>query len=451
MADRIIVAEDDDGLRDLLADVLEDAGYEVRTFPSGESALRSLEAGQEADLVLTDLVMPGLKGHDVLRYVRENRPETPVVVLTAFGSIDSAIELVKSGAFDYLTKPVANDELLHSVERALAQSETQRAAAGRLRDQESHVPDGVVAASPAMLTVLRLVARAGPSPHPVLITGESGTGKEVIARALHGASGRDPFVAVNCGAIPEALLESELFGHERGSFTGAEKTTEGLFAAARGGTLFLDEIGDLPVQLQPKLLRALEGGEIRKVGGTASRAIDVRVIAATNRDIEDEVRAGRFREDLFWRLSVLHVDVPPLRERPDDVMALAHHFLNAASRGARASRLTKEAEDLLRAYSWPGNVRELRNALQRAATLAIGESITGADLPSRIRNAGATASMVSSASRKMLPLREVERAYVLEILRAAGGNKTKAASILGLDRKTLHRKLEEYAKENDQE
>ena len=285
-------------------------------------------------------------------------------------------------------------------------------------------------------------------PHPVLLTGESGTGKEVLAHAIHERSKRGAFVAVNCGAVPANLIESELFGHERGAFTGADREKAGLFEAANGGTLFLDEIGELPTGLQPALLRVLESGEVRRVGGTRVRTFDVRVIAATNRDLEGEMRAGRFREDLFWRLNVLHLDIPPLRERSADVRALALKFL-ADSGGTHT--LDAAAESLMMSYAWPGNVRELRNTMQRAATFAQGEVIHIDDLPQRLRDANQAAALVARAGTEQLPLSAVERAYVMEVLRQTDGNKSRAAEILGLDRKTLYRKLAEYASQREQE
>jgi DNA-binding NtrC family response regulator len=436
MPDHILLAEDDRELRTFLVEVLEDAGYGVTGVPTADSAIRILTTDARVDLVITDLIMPGKRGHELLAEVRRLRPESSVIVITAFGSIDSAIELVKQGAFDYLTKPFGTEEFLHTVSRALAESRIGREAAAQARSA-APPPPGFVGASPAMQEVFRLIARAAGSPHTVLITGESGTGKELVARALHTGSRRDPFVAANCAAIPETLLDSELFGHERGAFTGADRDRPGLFEAADGGTLFLDEIGELPTALQPKLLRAIELGEIRRVGASRARMVDVRLVVATNRDLELEVTAGRFRQDLFWRLNVLHIPVPPLRERPTDIPPLVHHFL-----GGRT--ISADALALLGAYPWPGNVRELRNAIERATTLTPTGEIRVSDLPPRIREAGRSAALVADASRRQATLRDLEREYVLEILRQVGGNKSRAADILGLDRKTLYRKLDEY-------
>jgi DNA-binding NtrC family response regulator len=437
MPERILLAEDDRELREFLTELLVDAGYDVAAYPSADATLRAITPEAAADLVVTDLIMPGNKrGHDLLREVRATRPELNVIVITAFGSIDSAIELVKEGAFDYLTKPFGTEEFLHTVERALEESRVQRESALLARTAPAS-PPGFVGASRLMQDVFRLIERAARSPHTVLIMGESGTGKELVAQALHAASGRASFIAANCAAFPEHLLESELFGHERGAFTGADQARPGLFEAAHRGTLFLDEIAELPAPLQPKLLRALEQGEIRRVGAAQSRTVDVRLIAATNRDLEVEVRENRFREDLFWRLNVLPIHVAPLRERTADIPLLARHFLGTRS-------ISQEAMSLLVAYPWPGNVRELRNAIERAITLNPADRILPADLPPRIQKAGRAAAMVADASRRQATLRDLEREYIIEILRQVGGNKSRAAEILGLDRKTLYRKLEEY-------
>lgn len=441
------MAEDDAALRELLVELLSDAGYDVVAVGSGTEALPRLRGSNPPEVVLTDLVMPGLGGEALLAMIQRERAHIPVIVMTAFGSIDSAVQLVRAGAFDYVTKPVATSALLQSLARGVAEARAQAPAesvANSARTQFS----GIVAESVEMKQLLAVVQRVGTVPHPVLITGESGTGKEVLAHAIHAVSARSAFVAINCGAVPANLIESELFGHERGAFTGADREKVGLFEAADGGTLFLDEIGELPLALQPALLRLLESGEARRVGSTRTRTFDVRVIAATNRDLEGETRTGRFREDLFWRLNVLHLDVPPLRERPADVRALATKFLSEAS---NTHTLDAAAESLMLAYAWPGNVRELRNTMQRAATFARDEVITVADLPPRLRAANQAAALVAKASTEQLPLAAVERAYVLEVLRQTAGNKSRASEILGLDRKTLYRKLAEYASEREVE
>ncbi len=440
MSERILIVEDDRELREYLGEVVAEAGYAVALHATADDALGALGAGDEADLVITDLVLPGMRGQQLLREVRARRPELNVIIITAFGAIDSAIELVKAGAHDYLTKPFGSDELLLAIDRALEESRLRRELARASRTTHEP-PPGFVGASRAMQEVYALVARAAKSNLPVLVTGESGTGKELVARGLHHLSARKAFVAVNCAALPENLLESELFGHVRGAFSGADRDKPGLFEAADGGTLFLDEVAELPAPLQPKLLRALEAGEVRRVGATSARSVDVRVVTATNRDIEQRVADGAFREDLFWRLNVLHIHVPPLRAHPADIPLLAEHF-------AAGRTIAPDAMALLGAYSWPGNVRELRNTIERAAAMTTTGEIHPDDLPQRVQEAARTASRIADASRRQLPLRELERAYILEVLRSTGGNKSRAAEILGLDRKTLYRKLEEYRAED---
>jgi DNA-binding NtrC family response regulator len=434
MPERVVVVEDEAGVRELLDEVLSSAGYDVATYAGATAALEALTAGETADLVITDLRMPGLGGEGLLAELRARRPEVNVVVITAFGSIDSAIELVKAGAYDYLTKPFGSDELLLTVQRAMEESRLRREVSRLARGDGGDT--GLVGGSRAMREVVALIARVAPSPLPVLVTGESGTGKELVARAIHRASGLGTFVAVNCAALPNDLLESELFGHERGAFSGAVKDKPGLFEAADGGILFLDEIGDLPLPLQPKLLRALESGEIRRVGATSPRTVRTRVIAATNKDLEAQSREGKFREDLFWRLNVLSIHVPALRDRPADIPLLVEHFLGGVS-------VTAEAMARLLAHPWPGNVRELRNTLERASTLRAGPGIGVEDLPTTVLTAQRE-GMLSLGAEQQLPLRDVERSYILMVLQRTGGNKSRAAEILGLDRKTLYRKLDEF-------
>jgi DNA-binding NtrC family response regulator len=447
MKARVLVAEDDADMRDLLFDVLEDAGFETVTAIDGADALAVVErANEHLDLVITDVRMPGVTGAELLEAVVARRAEAPVVVITAFGSVEQAVDLVKAGAYQYLTKPFATGELLSAVEGALEASAPQREQA-RLRRELPSAPTRIVGASRPLRELFDLIDRAARSTSTILITGESGTGKELVARAIHEASERrGPFVPVNCAAIPAELIESELFGHTGGAFTGARQPRAGLFEAAGAGTLFLDEVGELPLPVQPKLLRALQEGAVRRVGADREREVDVRIVAATNRDLEDQVRRGRFREDLYWRLNVIHVHVPPLRERPIDIPLLVEHFLTRASETAGRAGLDVAPETLaiLTAYSWPGNVRELENAVERAVALARGSRLTPDDLPERIRTTGEVAAAIARAQERGLTLRELEREYIIETLRRAGGNKSRAAEILGLDRKTLYRKLDEY-------
>ncbi len=445
---RLLVAEDDADMRDLLVDVLEESGYDTMVAVDGTDAL--VRIGQQQthiDLIVSDVRMPGATASDVLAAVLKTRPEVPVIAITAFGSVEHAVEMVKSGAFQYLIKPFETGDLLGAVEAALESSAPQREQA-RLRREVPHAPACIVGASRTMRELFDLVDRAGRSTSTILITGESGTGKELVARAIHETSERrGAFVPVNCAAIPADLIESELFGHTGGAFTGARQSRAGLFEAANGGTLFLDEVGDIPLGFQPKLLRALQDGAVRRVGADREREVDVRIVAATNRDLDEQVRLGEFREDLYWRLNVIHVRVPPLRERPIDIPLLVEHFLTRVCEAAGRPPLDVAPSTLaiLTAYSWPGNVRELENAVQRAVALARGAVLSPEDLPERIWSTGMASAIVARARERSLSLRELEREYILQTLDDTGGNKTRAAEQLGLDRKTLYRKLDEYS------
>ncbi|MFN0119239.1 MAG: sigma-54-dependent transcriptional regulator [Blastocatellia bacterium] len=460
--ERILIAEDDADMRELLQEVLEAAGYEALPAASGAAAISMIMgitgstgitgitgAGEAIDLVITDVLMPGVRGDEVLGAVRRHRAETPVIVITAFGSVEQAVEMVKAGAFQYLTKPFPTSELLDMVSLGLERSVAQREHA-RLRRQMPALAPRLIGASKPMRRLLDLIARTGRSASNVLITGESGTGKELVAQSIHALSARaGQFVPVNCAAIPADLIEAELFGHTGQAFTGARQARPGLFETAAGGTLFLDEIGELPLAVQPKLLRTLQEGSIRRVGANTEQAVNVRVIAATNRDLDLEVAEGRFRRDLYWRLNVIHLDVPSLRDRAFDIPLLVEHFLGKAAEtaGRQPPDVLPETLAILTAYAWPGNVRELENALARAVALADGALLRPEDLPERIRRGGAGAAFIARASARGITLREMERAYILETMRKTGGNKSRAAEILGLDRKTLYRKLDEYAAE----
>lgn len=450
MNERILIVEDDADMRELLEEVLSDAGFQTVAAANGRFALRHIEDQQDQiDLVVTDVQMPEMKGDELLISVRKDRPESPVIVITAFGSVENAVEMVKLGAYSYLTKPFATKDLLEVVQAALRKSEAARAQASLLRELPIS-GGGIIGASRPMRELLDLITRAGRSASNILITGESGTGKELVARSVHEASDRKSreFVAVNCAAIPSELVESELFGHTGQAFTGAKAARAGLFETADGGTLFLDEIGELPLSVQPKLLRVLQEGTIRRVGESREKSLDVRMIAATNRNLEEAVANNQFREDLYWRINVIHLHVPPLRERQFDIPLLVEHFLTKIARKQNVPPLAiaPDALALLTAYTWEGNVRELENAIERAVALARGAVLTVDGLPERIRKASSeTSAILAGAKAKRLTLYELEREYILEVLRECGGNKSRAAETLGLDRKTLYRKLDEYS------
>jgi DNA-binding NtrC family response regulator len=447
----ILVVEDDDAMRELLAEELGDAGYVVRSAPNASLGL-DLARAETFDLVITDLRMPEMDGFDLIRGVKALPAPPHVIMVTAFGSIETAIRAVKLGAYDYIIKPFEIDALLLAIDKALAER-TLRQRVDRLqREVEDRFSWGnVVAKSEAMREVLTIVQRIAGSTASVLITGESGTGKELIARAIHYNSQRreGPFVAVNLAAVPENLIESELFGHKKGAFTDARTDKPGLFVEADGGTIFLDEIGELALSLQPKLLRVLHEHEVRPLGATRTQRVDVRVLAATNRNLETMLAAGEFREDLYYRLNVIQLDLPPLRGRPDDIVPLAEHILvalGARQNPPRRVRLAADAEALLLQYPWPGNVRELMNVLERGVTLAQGTELRADDLPPHVRERRPSDFLAAAAARKMT-LAQLEREYIEKILADEDGNKTRAAQRLGLDRKTLYRKLEEYARD----
>ena len=449
-ASTILVVEDDDAMRDLLSEELADSGYQVKTAPGGQIGLEMARA-ERVDLIITDLRMPDLDGFDLIRDVMALPDPPHVVMVTAFGSIETAIRAVKLGAYDYITKPFDIEELLLVADKALGERGLRRQVARLQREvEEQYGLTNIVARSEAMREVLGLVRRIASSTASVLITGESGTGKELVARAIHYNSprARGPFVAVNLAAVPETLIESELFGHKKGAFTDARVDRAGLFVEADGGSIFLDEIGELALPLQAKLLRVLQEHEIRPLGATRTQRIDVRVVAATNRNLEGMLVEGTFREDLYYRLNVIQLDLPPLRGRPEDVLPLVDYFLvqfGAKQTPPRRYRLAPEAQQLLLSYSWPGNVRELHNVLERGVALCQGELIAADDLPPHVREKKPADFLAAAVARRMT-LSELEREYIERVLDDEGGNKTRAAQRLGLDRKTLYRKLEEYAK-----
>jgi two-component system response regulator HydG len=444
-----LVVDDDRSMCELLQAGLVRRGFEVTWRTSAAEALAAMSEG-DFDVIVTDLNMPGTNGLELCERVTANRPDVPVVVITAFGSLDTAVAAIRAGAYDFITKPFEMDVLRLTLDRAV-QHHRLRDEVKRLRQAvtESRGFGEILGSSPPMRQVLDLVNRAAESDATALITGESGTGKELVARALHQHSRRHdgPFIAVSCAAMPEALLESELFGHARGAFTDAKIPRTGLLLQASGGTLLLDEIGDMPLELQPKLLRALEDRRIRPLGENSERPFDVRLVCATNRDLEADVEEKRFRADLFYRINVIHIELPPLRERDGDVLPLAQHFVQHFSRavGKPVAGVSTAAAEKLLAYSWPGNVRELRNCIERAVALTRFEEIAVEDLPEKVQNYRRSRVVVDlDDTEHLASMEEVERRYILRVLEAAGGQRTRAAQILGLDRKTLYRKLERW-------
>jgi two-component system response regulator AtoC len=447
MADRILIVDDDDALRDSLQLVLAAEGNEVAVACDAAEALRQVDAAPP-DVVLCDLRMPGVGGLELLPQLARRLPGATLILMSAYGTDELALEAMNRGAYDYLAKPFQPREVIFALRKARERERLRRMGALLRREVQRAVGDRpIVAASEPMIELLELMERAAAYKTTVLITGESGTGKEVLARAVHAQSPRrnEAFVAVNCGAIPETLLESELFGHAKGAFTGADRARRGLLLEADGGTLFLDEIGELPTALQVKLLRVLQEEEVRPLGDSKPRAIDLRVIAATSRDLEAEVRAGRFREDLFYRLNVVRLDVPPLRERPKDISLLVDHYFAhfRAALGKPLRGIADDALDRLVRYAWPGNVRELENVIERAVILADGDRLTLRELPENVVRPGA-----AEAASQDLCLRRARRSLEADLiqraLRATGGNRTHAARLLEISHRALLYKIKEY-------
>jgi two-component system response regulator HydG len=426
-------------------------GIDVVYRMSADEAF-DLLAKEDFDVVVTDLNMRGPSGIDLCNRVVSSRPDLPVVLVTAFGTLETAIASIRAGAFDFVTKPFEMEELIVTIERARSHRALREEVKRLRRAVDAREGFGeIIGSSTTMQAALDIVARVADSDATILITGESGTGKELVARALHDRSRRSagPFVAVNCAAMPEGLLESELFGHTRGAFTDARAPKRGLFLEAHKGTLFLDEIGELPLPLQPKLLRALEQRMVRPVGGNSEIEFDARIVTATNRDLESAVAEKRFREDLYYRINVVHVELPPLRARGSDVLALAHHFLaRFKARGGKPIKgISSAVAERLLAYEWPGNVRELQNCMERAVALAQFDELVVDDLPDKVRSYKPNhALVVADNPTELAPLEEVERRYILHVLDSVGGNKSSAARVLGLDRTTLYRRLERYGR-----
>jgi two-component system response regulator HydG len=449
MKGRSLIVDDDQSMCELLGVGLKKRDFDPVCVTSAAEAYELL-AAEDFDVVVTDVNMRGIGGIELCRHVVANRPDVPVIVITAFGSMETAIAAMRAGAYDFIPKPVDLDTLQLALERGIGHH--------RLRTEVKRLREAVAAnqrsgemlgSSAPMRHVYDLIDRVAHTDASVLVSGESGTGKELVARALHtrGARARGPFVAINCAAMPETLLESELFGHVRGAFTDARNARAGLFQQASGGTLFLDEIAELSLGLQPKLLRALQERKVRPIGGDIEVAFDARIVAATNRDLETAALEHRFREDLYYRINVIHIDLPPLRARGPDVLLLAQHFVLqfASTFGKQVKGLSKPAAEKLANYAWPGNVRELQNCIERAVALTRFEELLLEDLPEKVQTYKRSQVVLDSGDpSELVSLDELERRYILRVLEALNGNKSLAAQTLGLDRKTLYRKLQQY-------
>jgi two-component system response regulator HydG len=444
----IVVVDDDREMVSVLCDLLSEAGYRTLSANSAADVLTLINQN-DPDLLISDLRMSGMTGNELQLELKRVSPNLPVIIITAFGSIPTAVESMKLGAFDYITKPFANDELLLVVARAL-ENRQLRQEVRRLRGElaRSYGLPNIIAADPTMMAVLGMLEQVADSLASVLITGESGTGKDLIARALHFSSARReaPFIPINCAAIPENLIESELFGFVKGAFTDARQAKMGLFIAAQAGTLFLDEIGEMPLALQSKLLRVIDDKRVRPLGATEETRIDVRIVAATNTDLDKAIDEGRFRSDLYYRIATVTLAVPPLRKRPEDIPLLIKHFLVRASAeaGKPIPKVAPDAMECLMRHRWPGNVRELQNALQRAVILCHNNVLTAKDLPPRVAGTGIpSAKLFEDVVARRVSLDQLEREYVRSVVESVNGNKTEAAAILKIDRKTLYRKLGE--------
>ena len=447
---RVLVVDDEQGMREMLSVLLSRAGYRVDAVSSGRQALKHIEVNTPYDVVITDLVMPGADGMEVLAAVKKHQSDSQVIVITAHGSTENAVEAMKGGAYDYVMKPFKVDEFRLVVERALEKYRLLRENLDLRREVTGRFEvERIVGSSTGMRKVVELCRRMGNTRTNVLITGESGTGKELVARAIHHLGSRStcPFVSVNCGALPESLMESELFGHERGAFTGAIRKSDGLFREAEGGTLFLDEIGEIPLQVQVKLLRAIQERTVRPVGSMTEVPVDVRIVAASNLDLDKEVGEGRFRPDLYYRLNVVRIDIPPLHDRREDIPALIDYFLARYSReaGRKIKGMSREALQVLLDYHYPGNVRELENVIERAVALGANEVLGLDTLPPNVfqEMAAPVRPSVQFGDQFNLDrvLDSVERQYILEALEQSGGVRTKAAEVLGITFRSLRYRL----------
>ncbi len=442
----ILIIDDEESIRDSMSQVLRKEGYRVRTSVEGKEGLQIFNQ-ENIQVVFLDLKLPGIKGMDILTRIKEISPETPVIIITGYASIDSAIEAMKRGAFDYMAKPFTPEEVRVITKKALDSRRLLYENIYLRKELEARTEtEMVVGKSKAMRDVLDLVERVSPTESTVLIAGESGTGKELIAREIHRRSLRRqaPFVVVDCGALVETLFESELFGHVKGSFTGAHETKHGRFEVANGGTIFFDEIGNIGLNIQAKLLRVIQEREITRIGSSRPIKVDVRILAATNENLADGVRKGKFREDLFYRLSVVPIHLPPLRERKEDIEPLVRHFLQKYSRRAKKTIawISPRAIKALTEYDWPGNIRELENTIERAVVLSKGPGIDLEDLV--YHGISASSAFAGTLGGKLKSLEEMEKEYIMAVLKESQGNKSRAAEILGIDRKTLWAKIKKY-------
>ncbi|HEY6872903.1 MAG TPA: sigma-54 dependent transcriptional regulator [Geobacteraceae bacterium] len=453
MTGSILVVDDEKGQREILNTILQKEGYRIVDVPGGREALERLEK-EAFDLILTDLKMQGMSGMELLEKVLADNPEQCVVMMTAHGTIDSAVEAMKKGAFDYLEKPLERHDLLLTVQRAQEHVSLLREnrVLHKKLEEAAGIPE-IIGDHPKIKEVFRVIAKIAPTGSTVLIYGESGTGKEMVARAIHDRSPRKerPFFAINCAAIPDALMESELFGHEKGSFTGASSRELGLFEAADGGTVFLDEIGEMNVAMQAKLLRAIQEKEIRRVGGKVNIPVDVRIISATNKDLETEIRRGTFREDLFYRLNVLRINLPPLRERGNDIALLADFFVRkfSTASGLHLKGIAKPALKLLMSYTWPGNVRQLESVVERGVLMAESEYIQPEDLPAEVHEESAAGRLRLELPAEGLSIEELERDLIVKAMDRSGWVIAKAAPLLGMSYKTLQYRLEKFGIEKN--
>jgi two-component system response regulator AtoC len=449
MTSKILFVDDDAAMRDVVSSVLGRRGFRVVCQDTGEAALATL-ADQEFDAIVTDLQMQGMDGLEFCRRAMECRPAVPVVVVTGFGSMETAVAAIRAGAYDFVTKPFQMEDIVLTLTRAIQHRQLGEEVKRLRIAVEAIKPGGdIIGDSPPMKEVYALLSRMQQTDATVLITGESGTGKELVARAIHdhGQRRAGPFVAINCAAIPETMIESELFGHMKGAFTDARTSRQGLLLEANGGTLFLDEIGEMPLSMQAKLLRALQERKARPVGGNQEVSFDARIVCATSRDLEADVADHHFREDLFYRINVIRLQLPSLSARGNDVLLVAQHFIERFARHSKKKVLgiTRPAAEKLLAYAWPGNVRELSNCMERAVALTSFDHVVVDDLPEQIRTYRSSVLVLPTANpAELIPMAEVEKRYVLKVLEALSGNRTMAARILGFDRRTLYRKLESY-------